>query len=239
MVTKRKLRKPTLLLADDHAIVIDGLRRLLQNDFELIGAVGDGWSLLEVAGKLKPDVIVADVSMPSLNGIDAVRRLKKVSIHSKVVFLSMHMDVEIATEALQAGASAYVLKHSATEALSHAICEVLKGQIYVSPRIARDVMTNLMERTHRSDALAIQLTQREREVLQLVAEGRTIRGIAEILQIAVRTVVFHKCNIMDKLGLRTTADLTQHAIKSGLISVHLRSQDDVPPQNVLKAARAS
>lgn len=227
MVTKRNPRKPTLLLADDHAIVIDGLRRLLQSEFEFVGSVGDGWSLLEAAGRLKPDVIVADVSMPSLNGIDAVRRLKKISVRSKVVFLSMHMDVEIATEALRAGASAYVLKHSATEALSHAIWEVLKGQIYVSPRIARDVMTNFLEYSHRTDALSVQLTQREREVLQLVAEGRTIRGIAAILQIAVRTVVFHKCNIMDKLGLRTTADLTQHAIKRGLISIQLRTSDGV------------
>jgi len=227
VVTKRNPQKPTLLLADDHAIVIDGLRRLLQSEFDFVGSVGDGWSLLEAAGRLKPDVIVADVSMPCLNGIDAVRRLKKVSVRSKVVFLSMHMDVEIATEALRAGASAYVLKHSATEALSHAIWEVLKGQIYVSPRIAKDVMTNYMEYSRRTDSLSVQLTQREREVLQLVAEGRTIRGIAEILQIAVRTVVFHKCNIMDKLGLRTTADLTQHAIKRGLISIQLRTSDGV------------
>jgi len=227
VVTKRNLRKPTLLLADDHAIVIDGLRRLLQADFELIATVGDGWSLLETAGRLKPDVIVADVSMPSLNGIDAVRRLRKVSVHSKVVFLSMHMDIEIATEALRAGASAYVLKHSATEALSHAIWAVLKGEIYVSPRIAKDVLANLLECSQRTEMLAINLTQREREVLQLVAEGRTIRGIAEILQIAVRTVVFHKCNIMDKLGLRTTADLTQHAIKRGLISIQMRASDVV------------
>jgi len=227
MVAKKKVRKPTLLLADDHAIVIDGLQRLLQTEFEVVGAVGDGWSLLEAARRLKPDVIIADVSMPSLNGIDAVRRLRKVSVRSKVVFLSMHIDVEIATEALQAGASGYVLKHSATDALSHAIWEVLKGQVYVSPRIARDVMTNLMERSTRADVLAVQLTQREREVLQLVAEGRTIRGISAILQIAVRTVVFHKCNIMDKLGLRTTADLTQHAIKRGLISIQMRSSDGV------------
>jgi DNA-binding NarL/FixJ family response regulator len=227
VVTKRKLRKPTLLLADDHAIVIDGLRRLLQTDFELLGAVGDGWSLLEAAERLKPDVIVADVSMPSLNGIDAVRRLRKLRIHSKVVFLSMHMDVEIATEALRAGASGYVLKHSATDALNHAIWEVLKGQTFVSPRIAKDVMANFMEYSNGAGTVAVQLTQREREVLQLVAEGRTIRGIAAILQIAVRTVVFHKCNIMDKLGLRTTADLTQHAIKRGLISIQLRANDGV------------
>ena len=144
MPTKFTAQKPTLLLADDHAIVIEGLRKLLQTEFELVGAVGDGWALLKAADKLRPDVIVADVSMPLLNGIDAMRRLKITGSHSKVVFLSMHLDVEIATEALRAGASAYVLKHSATEALSHAIWEVLAGRTYVSPRIARDTMSNLM-----------------------------------------------------------------------------------------------
>jgi DNA-binding NarL/FixJ family response regulator len=143
----------------------------------------------------------------------------------------MHTDVEIATEALRAGASGYVLKHSATDALSHAIWEVMAGRIYVSPRIARDVMTNFMQSSNLTDGIAVQLTQREREVLQLVAEGRTIRGIAAILQIAVRTVVFHKSNIMDKLGLRTTADLTQHAIKRGIISLQLRTSDGVVPES--------
>jgi len=217
--TKICNHKPTLLLADDHAIVIEGLRKLLQPEFEFVGAVGDGWALLQAAKKLRPDVIVTDISMPQLNGIDAVRRLKVASSHSKVVILSMHMDVEIATEALRAGASAYVLKHSATDALSKAIWEVLAGRTFVSPRIAREVMTNVTGFSQCGAGLSVQLTQREREVLQLVAEGRTIRGIAAILQIAVRTVVFHKSNIMDKLGLRTTADLTQYAIRTGLISL--------------------
>jgi DNA-binding NarL/FixJ family response regulator len=221
-------QKPTLLLADDHAIVIEGLRKLLQTEFELVGAVGDGWAMQEAAQKLSPDVIVADVSMPVLNGIDALRRLRTGGSQSKVVFLSMHMDVEIAAEALRAGASAYVLKHSATEALSHAIWEALAGRTYVSPRIAQSVMAGMNGRSSYCDGPSVRLTQREREVLQLVAEGRTIRGIAAILQIAVRTVVFHKCNIMDKLGARTTADLTQHAIKSGLISLQPVFSRSVP-----------
>jgi len=224
-------KKPTLLLADDHDIVIEGLRKLLQPEFELVGSVGDGWALLEAAEKLKPDVIVVDVTMPYLNGIDAIRRLNGASSHSKVVFLSMHLDIEIASEALRAGASAYVLKHSATEALSHAIWEALAGRTYVSARIARDVRTNAMEDSLENAGLSLRLTQREREVLQLVAEGRTVKGIAAILQIAVRTVVFHKSNIMDKVGARTTADLTLHAIKAGLISLHVqRDQSQSSPK---------
>ncbi len=227
MNMRRNTGRPRLLLADDHAIVVEGLRRLLQPEFDLIGAVGDGWALLEAAERLKPDVIVVDVSMPLLNGIEAVRRLKKAGLRAKVVMLSMHGDVEVATEALRAGASGYVLKHSAAEGLSHAIWEVLEGRVFVSPRIARDVMAAVMESSQRKDGLAVQLTQREREVLQLVAEGRTIRGISAILQVAVRTVVFHKSNIMDKLGLRTTADLTQYAIKSGVISIEMPGSDGV------------
>jgi DNA-binding NarL/FixJ family response regulator len=168
---------------------------------------------------LKPDVIVVDVSMPLLNGIEAVRRLKKFNSGPKVIFLSMHGDVEVATEALRAGASGYVLKHSASETLRHAIWEALDGRLYVSPRIARDVRAAVMESSQRKDTLTVQLTRREREVLQLVAEGRTIIGISTILKVAARTVVFHKSNIMDKLGLRTTANLTQFAIKSGIITM--------------------
>ena len=209
--------RPRLLLADDHAMLVDGLRRLLQPEFDLVGTVGDGWALLEAAERLKPDVIVVDVSMPLLNGIEAVLRIKKTCSRSKVIMLSMHGDIEVATEALKAGASGYVLKHSAAEALSHAIWAALEGRIYVSPRIARDVMVAVMESP--KDKLAVQLTRREREVLQLVAEGRNIRGISAILKVAGRTVVFHKSNIMDKLGLRTTADLTQYAIKTGLIAI--------------------
>jgi DNA-binding NarL/FixJ family response regulator len=222
-----------LLLADDHTIVLDGLTRLLQAEFELLGTVGDGEALLVAAEKLKPDAIIADVSMPLLNGIEAVRRLKKAGSSAKVVFLSMHSDVELAAEAIRAGASAYVLKHSAAESLSQAIWAALEGRVFVSPRISGDVMSDVRASPNRSEGLGCRLTPREREVLQLVAEGRTIRGISSILRVASRTVVFHKSNIMDKLGLRTTADLTQYAIKSRIITV-------LPPGSagVLDAPRA-
>jgi DNA-binding NarL/FixJ family response regulator len=216
---RTSMGKPRLLLADDHTIMVDGLRRLLEPNFELVGTVGDGWALLESAERLKPEVIVADVSMPLLNGIEAVRRLKKISPRCKIVVLSMHEDVQIAAESLRAGASGYVLKHSAADTLDHAISEVLKGHTFVSPRIAKNVMCALLESSQKRDRNGVQLTPREREVLQLVAEGRTIRGISSILHVAVRTVVFHKSNIMDKLGRRTTADLTQYAIASGLINI--------------------
>ena len=211
-------KTPTLLLADDHAIVLDGLRRLLVPEFELVGAVADGRALLESAARLTPDVIVTDVSMPSLNGIEAVRQLKKSHPRCKVVILSMHGEVEIAAEALRAGASAYVLKNSAADVLCDAIWKALNGETYVSPRVARSVSVSMDFPGPKKDNVA-QLTSREREVLQLVAEGRTIRGVASILNIAARTVVFHKSNIMDKLGRRTTADLTQYAIQNGLINV--------------------
>ena len=219
MNSKTNNGKPRLLIADDHTIMVDGLRRLLEPNFELVGTASDGWALLECAERLKPEVIVTDVSMPLLNGIEAVRRLKKINPRCKIVVLSMHEDVQIAAESLRAGASGYVLKHSAVDTLDHAISEVLKGRTFVSPRIAKNVMGVMMETSQRKDRNGVQLTPREREVLQLVAEGRTIRGISSILHVAVRTVVFHKSNIMDKLGRRTTADLTQYAISSGLINV--------------------
>jgi len=227
VIYKAKTKKPTLLLADDHAIVLDGLRRLLEPEFDLVGSVGDGWALLEGAARLNPDVIVADVSMPLLNGIEAVRRLKKMNPCCKVVILSMHGELEIATEALRAGASAYVLKHSAIDMLSHAIWEALNGRNFVSPRIARDLAGAVMGIEKQKDVHAVQLTQREREVLQLVAEGRTIRGISSILKIAARTVVFHKSNIMDKLGRRTTADLTQYAIQNGVIDIRTPDSESI------------
>ncbi len=212
------MRKPRLLLADDHAIVLEGLTRLLEPEFEVVGRVGDGRAMLEMAAKLKPDVIIADVSMPLLSGIEAVRQLKLKDSRVKVIFLSMHSDVELGSEALRAGASGYVLKHSAAESLSRAIHEVLNGRAYVSPRIAVDVLAAVQQTSRHSDRPAVGLTQREREVLQLVAEGRTIGGIASILSIAARTVVFHKSNIMDKLGLRTTAELACYALQRGLLA---------------------
>jgi DNA-binding NarL/FixJ family response regulator len=213
------MRKPRLLLADDHAMVVEGLTRLLEPEFEVVGTAGDGRALLEMAAQLKPDVILADVSMPLLSGIEAVRQLKRKDFRVKVIFLSMHADVELGSEALRAGGSGYVLKSSAADSLSRAIHEVLHGRVYVSPRIAVDVLAAVQQTSRQTDRPAVVLTQRERQVLQLVAEGRTVLGIANILRISNRTAMFHKTNLMDKLGLRTTAELTYHAIQCGLLVV--------------------
>ncbi len=171
--------KPRLLLADDHTIVLDGLTRLLEPEFEVVGKVGDGRAMLDLAAKLNPDVIIADISMPLLSGMEAVRQLKEKDSRSKVIILSMHADLELAREALCLGASGYVLKHSAAETLCCAIHEVLNGMIYVSPRISIDVLSAIQQTSRSLNGAALTLTQREREVLQLVAEGRTIRGIAQ------------------------------------------------------------
>ena len=229
-----KTQRPRILLADDHALVIDGLRLLLEPEFEVVGTAGDGRELITAAERLKPDLIVADISMPLLNGIEALRRIRKIGLRSKVIILSMHADIEFGVEALRSGASGYVLKHSASEVLSRAIREALAGRIYVSARIAVDVLagvTGTAEQSHKPFVL----TQREREVLQLVAEGRTISGIGNILKIAARTVVFHKSNIMDKLGVRTTAELTRSAIRHGLVS----GPNDDGISSILSVARTA
>jgi DNA-binding NarL/FixJ family response regulator len=194
-------------------IVLEGMTRLLQSEYDLLPPASDGQLLVETALRTAPDVIVTDISMPILNGIEAVRQIRKKGLKAKVIFLSMHADMEFAAEALSAGASGYVIKQSAAEELTRAIKDVLKNRTYVTPRVGRD------QQATRHAVKPGMLTSREREVLQLVAEGRTINGIASILKIAARTVVFHKTNIMDKLNLRTTADLTQYAVRHGLISV--------------------
>jgi len=211
--------RPRVLLADDHKIVSEGLRSLLEPDYELVGMVEDGRALVAAAEKLSPDVIVADISMPLLNGIEAARQLKKANSRAKIVFLTMHPDVTYATRAFEAGASGYVLKHSAASELLTAIREALKGQLYVTPMIAKDVLQFFMDRPQEPRKDDIELTPRQREVLQLVVEGRSAKEIASILHISTRTVEFHKYRMMEELGLRTNADLIQYAIKHHLASV--------------------
>ncbi len=213
------MRRPRVLLADDHKIVAEGLRSLLEPEFELVGIVEDGRALVAAAQKLNPDVIVADISMPLLNGIEAARQLKKGSSQAKVVFLTMHPDVMYATRALEAGASGYVLKHAAPSELITAIKEVLNGRIYLTPMIAKDVLDSFMGESHQRRKAVIELTPRQREVVQLTSEGRSAKEIASILNISTRTVEFHKYRVMESLGLRTNADLIQYAIKHGIVSV--------------------
>jgi len=211
------MKRPRILLADDHRIVVEGLRGLLEPEFEIVGIVEDGRALLDAAEKLRPDVIVADISMPLLNGIDSVRQIKKTHEEIKVVFLTMHPDVTYAASAFEAGASGYVLKHSAPLELVTAIQSALRGKTYVTPLLAGELMQFYKERPEKRNELG-KLTRRQSEVLQLLAEGRTAKEIAAILKISPRTVEFHKYRIMADLGITNVAELVQYAIRHGIAS---------------------
>jgi DNA-binding NarL/FixJ family response regulator len=218
------VKRARVLLADDHRIVAEGLRGLLEPEFDLVGIVEDGRELLAAVEKLQPDVIVADISMPLLNGIEAVRHIKKTCEEVKVVFLTMHPDVTYAASAFEAGASGYVLKHSAPSELVTAIQSAMRGKTYVTPLIDGELMQFYKERPSGRDELT-RLTHRQREVLQLLSEGRSAKEIAAILKISPRTVEFHKYRMMDDLGVSSGAELVQYAIRHGLAA-----QSVIPPE---------
>jgi len=204
-----------LLLADDHKLVLDGIRRLLENEPYRIDTVEDGQAVLRAAEQLQPDIIVLDISMPSLNGIDAARRLRKIVPRARILFLTMHADQEYLREAVRAGASGYLLKRSAASELVTALREVARGRAYISPEVSGSVLGALAKPSAIEERSG--LTPRQREVLQLVAEGKSNKEIAAILDISPKTVEFHKTKLMDALSLHTTAELTQYAIRHGLI----------------------
>jgi DNA-binding NarL/FixJ family response regulator len=210
-------RLPRVLLADDHLMVAEALKSLLSAEFDLVGVVQDGRQLVEAARALQPDVIVADVTMPHLNGIDAMVRLREEGNKTPVVFLTMHRDVTFARRALEAGASGFVLKHSAPAELITALHVALDGKTYLTPQLAGEVLDAMREGpAHAPDPVSA-LTQRQREVLQLLAEGRSAKEIATALSISTRTVEFHKYQMMEALDLHTNADLIHFAIKNGLV----------------------
>lgn len=212
------MKRSTVLIADDHAVVVEGLRHILDRpEFAVVGVANDGRALLQAAAELQPDVIITDVAMPLLNGIDAVREIHRRNRKPKIIFLTMHPEVAFATAALAAGASGYVLKSAAGEELIKAIRSVLKGRTYIAKSIAKSVEHALAIRpTNKRSAIDL-LTQRQREVLQLLAEGRQVKEIAAVLKLSPKTVEFHKYRIMDLLGLRTVADLTRYALKRGMV----------------------
>jgi len=212
------VRRPRVLLADDHRIVAEGLRSLLEPEFELIGIVEDGRALLDAAEKLRPEVIVADISMPLLNGIDAVRQLRKFNTDIKVIFLTMHADIAYAASALEAGAQGYILKHSAPSELTTAIRSALKGRTYVTPLLAGEIMRNSNEGGKDQRDELTRLTVRQREVLQLLAEGHSAREIASIMNISPRTVEYHKYHMMEDLGMKTVAELIRYAVDKGIVT---------------------
>jgi DNA-binding NarL/FixJ family response regulator len=211
--------RPRVLLADDHRIVAEGLKELLTPEFDLLGLVEDGRALVEEARKLRPDVIVADITMPHLNGIDALAQLKKHDPGVKVVFLTMHREVAYARRALEAGASGYVLKHSAPDELVMAIRAALNGQKYITPAMAGEVLESIQSDPESSKDPVASLTPRQREILQLLAEGKTAKEIAAILGISTRTVEFHKYEMMQSAGIQTSAELVHFAIKHGLVEI--------------------
>ncbi len=213
------MKRWRLLLADDHDIVIEGLRRILdQPDFEIAAVVSDGRSLLRAAAKIQPDIIIADITMPLLNGIEAVSQIRKSNRKVKIIFLTMNLDVTFATEALAAGASGYVLKNSAGEELVTAIREAIKGRIYVAKSIAEAVKHAASLRSESWRNPLDKLTARQREVLQLLAEGLHVKAIAAQLAVSPRTVEFHKYRIMAQLNLHSVAELGRYAARHGIVA---------------------
>ncbi|HTF71205.1 MAG TPA: response regulator transcription factor [Edaphobacter sp.] len=210
-------RRPRIVIADDHTLVAEAFVKLLEPEFEVIGTFADGQALLAAAPELKPDVIVLDVSMPLMNGLEAGKRIKKLLRAVKIVYLTMNTDSGIAAEAFRGGASAYLLKSSAAAELVTAVREVLNGRQYVSPLVAKDAEGFFLE-IQVSHMGQEKLTNRQREVLQLLAEGRSMKEVGYILKLTPRTVAFHKYKIMERLRLRTNSELVQFAIREHIIS---------------------
>jgi DNA-binding NarL/FixJ family response regulator len=205
-------------MADDHSLILAGLRKLVEAECDVVATVEDGRALVEAAQKLRPDLILLDISMPLLNGLDAARQLRKLVPESKLIFLTMHASPTYATEAFQIGASGYLLKRSAASELSLAIQSALEGKHFLTPALTKDVLDSVIKPStgERAKTGAAALTSRQREVLQLVAEGRGTKEIATILNVSVKTVEFHKFRIMQQLGLHTIAELTKYAITHGI-----------------------
>ena len=213
--------RPRILMADDHSIVLAGLRKLVEEHGEVVGMVEDGRALIDAATWLRPDIILLDIAMPLLNGLDAARQLVKLVPQSKLIFMTMQSSPTYATEAFKAGASGYLLKRSAVTELSHAIETVLKGHHYITSLMTKEVLQSALNSSVSPPVKPIltSLTARQREVLQLLAEGKGTKDIALLLKLSVRTVEFHKSRIMETLDIHSTAELTQYAIAEGLISL--------------------
>jgi len=206
---------PRVLLADDHTLLLGAIEKLLSEDCDVVGQVSDGRALVTAAEELKPDVIVLDISMPLLNGVEAARQIKQKLRNVKLVFLTMNEDADLAAEAFRAGASAYLLKRSATSELPLAIREVMQGRSYVTPLVTEGLVESLLQPEARTPAH--ELTPRQREVLQLLAEGRSMKEVASVLNLTPRTVAFHKYRMMDELKVKSTAELVQYAVKHHIV----------------------
>jgi len=209
--------KARILLGDDHGLILDGLRAALQSRYEVVGLAKDGRALMEAAERLKPDLVITDISMPLLNGFEAARHIKATLPAIKVIFLSQHLNPAYLKHALKLGASGYVLKSGAIEELQQAISQVLRSEIYITPAFGEEVISRLWTRSGEVNNQSEQLTERQSEVLQLIVEGRGNKEIADVLHLSVKTIEFHRARIMLKLGVRTVAELTKTALQQGLL----------------------
>jgi DNA-binding NarL/FixJ family response regulator len=207
--------RPRVLLADDHALLLAAFEKLLADHCEVVGVVSDGRALVDAAERLRPDVIVLDIAMPLLNGLDAGRQIKQKLREVRLVFLTMNEDPALAAEAFRAGASAYLLKRSAASELRTALDEVMRGRSYVTPLVTGGMVEALLD--HGKGPQPVELTPRQREVLQLLAEGRSMKEVATVLNLAPRTVAFHKYEMMKQLGITSTAELIQYAVRQHIV----------------------
>jgi DNA-binding NarL/FixJ family response regulator len=208
------MRRPTILLADDHAIVTDGLARILKEaNFDVVGAVRDGQQLLDAAARLRPDVIITDLSMPGLTGLDALARLRTEHIQSKVIVLTMHHDADLATDAIRGGASGFLLKESAGDELLTAVRHALAGKVYITPTVTQEIMERMAVP---AKAKAPQVTPRQRDILRLLVQGQRMKEIAATLGLSTRTVEGHKYQMMEALGVTSTAELVRYALERRL-----------------------
>ncbi|HMS83181.1 MAG TPA: response regulator transcription factor [Nitrospira sp.] len=210
------MSKPRVLLADDHALVLEGFKKLLEEHCQVVGSVEDGRALLDAAERLQPDIVVLDISMPKLNGLDAARRLRKMVPRPGLIFVTVHADQDYVTQAFKAGASAYLLKRSAGSELVQALEAVTQGNYYITSLIAKDLIHAAIADTAPDPDGHDRLPMRQREILQLVAEGLTLKEIASTLGLSPKTIEYHKTKLMEQLGLHTTAELTKYALAHGL-----------------------
>ncbi len=211
------MKRPRILIADDHKLMAEALQHLLQADFDVVGTVADGRALIRAANELKPELVVVDIGMPLLNGLDAADQLKALHPDIKLIFLTQNREPRFAVDAFRRKASGYLLKDSAASELTTAIREALQGRTYISPLIADGMITHALNQDPGDPGLR-ELSSREREVLQLLAEGKSMKEVASVLDISPRTVEFHKYRVMVLLGVKTNAELVQYAIKHGLIT---------------------
>ncbi len=209
--------KARVLLGDDHALILDGIRASLQTQYDVIGTAKDGRALVDAANQTKPDIVVLDISMPILNGFEAAKNIKENLPNAKLIFLSQHLNPAYLKHALRLGASGYVLKSGATEELHQAIASALAGKTYITPAFGADVVARLWNREGELSEESETLTDRQREILQLIIEGRGNKEIADIIHVSIKTVEFHRARIMLKLGVKSVAELTKVAIQQGLV----------------------